>query len=246
MRRIVLLSLLVTASLEAQLSQKSADAIVPVVGSTRGQSNANFKTEVQLANPTDTRIDGWLIFHRQGQAGSVNDPVLRYELAPRATAAYADVLADLGATGLGSLDIFVDRGVVPAVVARAFDDQPAGTTGVTVPLVPFTAALTHGDSGTLVAPRDPVRFRFNVGIRSLDNGASIDVIVRDAGGAERKRQAMSYPATFFEQAPGNVFAGVALQANDSIEIRVISGGVVVYATAVDNQTNDSSIQVLKR
>lgn len=246
MRRIVLLTLLFTSATHAQLSPIGADAIVPVVGSTRGQSNANFKTELQLNNPTNAQITGWLIFHPMGQSASQSDPVLRYELAAHATRSFADVLADLGATGLGSLDVFVDRGVVPTVVARAYDDQTTGTTGVTVPLVPASAVLIRESVAALIAPRDTTRFRFNVGVRSLGDGATLNLITRNASGTQRHFRSVTYATNFFEQAPGDVFAGIALQPNDSIEIEVVTGSAIVYATSVDNQTNDSSLQLLRR
>ncbi|HUP59078.1 MAG TPA: hypothetical protein VNA69_01525 [Thermoanaerobaculia bacterium] len=246
MRRIVLLTLLFTFATSAQLSPKEADAIVPVVGSTRGQSNANFKTELQLHNPTSQQITGWLIFHPMGQPAAETDPVLRYDLAAHATRAYADVLAHLGATGLGSLDVFVDRGTLPTVVARAYDDQTTGTTGVTVPLVPSSAVLARAAIASLIAPRDTTRFRFNVGVRSLGDGATLRIVTRNAAGTQRHFRAVTYASNFFEQAPGNVFAGIALDANDSIAIEITAGSAIVYATSVDNQTNDSSLQLLRR
>src|SRR5688572_6898200 len=246
MKRLVLLTALVASAASAQLSEKPADAIVPVIGSTRGQSSSNFKTELQITNQTGSQMTGWLIFHPQGQSGSITDPVLRYELAAHATVAYADVVAALGTTGLGSLDVFVDRGQIPTIVARAFDDQATGTTGVAVPLVRTSAALGHDDTVALIAPRDLARFRFNIGLRSLANGVTLDLIVRDSAGAERHRKSVTYPATFFDQFPGDVFAGTQLRANDSIEIRIASGSAFIYATTVDNQTNDSSLQLLRK
>jgi hypothetical protein len=84
MKRLALLALLASSAAHADLTQKVADAIVPVVGSTRGQANAHFKTELQLTNATGQRMTGWLIFHPQGRSGSIADPVLAYELAPHA------------------------------------------------------------------------------------------------------------------------------------------------------------------
>jgi hypothetical protein len=57
---------------------------------------------------------------------------------------------------------------------------------------------------------------------------------------------VTYEANAFEQLPGDLFAGVALQANDSIHVRIAAGSAIVYATTVDNATNDSSLQVLRR
>jgi hypothetical protein len=123
----------------AQVSQKPADAIVPVVGSTQGQSNASFKTELQLTNTRDIASSGWLIYRPAGL-------VKRYELAAFATLSFADVIGE------------------------------------------------HA----------------------------------------------------FLQQPGNDFAGIALQRDDSIEVRIAAGSAIVYATTVDNVTNDGALQLLRR
>ena len=223
----------------AQVSEKPADLIVPIVGSTAGQSSAHFKTELQLTNATGSIASGWLVYRPHGL-------VHHYELAPRTTISFADVVEALGGTGLGSLDIFVDRGAAPTVVARAYDDQPTGTTGVTVPAIPSSAILIRGDSGTLIAPRDPARYRFNAGVRSLGSGATLELVVRAANGTVRNTRVVEFDEDAFKLDSGAGFAGIALGADDSIEVRINAGSAIVFATAVDNQTNDSSIQVLRK
>jgi len=223
----------------AQVSVKPADLIIPVVGSTQGQSNAHFKTELQLANPTASAMSGWLVLRPQQLAR-------RYDLAPHTTLSFADVVADLGVTGLGSMDVLVDRGDLPTIVARAYDDQPAGTTGVTVPVVRSGSILANGDRAALIVPRDLVRYRFNIGVRALESGVSLTLITRSAAGTERHRRIVSFPAHHFEQRPGDVFAETPLLADDLIEIELTAGSAIIYATTVDNVTNDSSIQVLTK
>ena len=231
--------LLLALPAAAQISVKPADAIVPVVGSTRGQSNANFKTELQLANGTDVPMAGWLVLHPQGNAR-------RYELQPHTTLSFSDVVADLGASGLGSLDVLTDRGLVPTIVARAFDDQPTGTTGVTVPAVAAFNVLGGIDVATLIVPHDLVKYRFNIGVRTLNAGASFEMIVRSTTGTERHRRILTFDEDHFEQQPGDLLAGTPLQPDDSIQIAIKSGSAIVYATTVDNRTNDSSIQIAAR
>jgi hypothetical protein len=235
----LLTPLLLTSTLFAQLSPKPADAVIPVVGSTRGQSNANFKTELQLANPGETTKAGWLVLRPQVIA-------LRYELPAHTTLTFADVVADLGASGLGSLDILADSGGVPTIVARAYDDQPTGTTGVSVPAIPAGDVLARADLGALIVPRDLVRYRFNVGVRALDNGTSLELTIRTPSGAQRAIRDVSFTANQFVQQSGDAFAGTVLQPNESIEIRIAAGSAIIYATTVDNATNDSSMQVLRR
>jgi hypothetical protein len=237
--RTLFLALLLAPTLLAQLSPKPADAIVPVVGSTRGQANANFKTELQMNNPSDVVMAGWLFLRPQGA-------VQRYELQPHTTISFADIVAEMGASGLGSLEILVERGRIPTIAVRAYDDQPAGTTGATIPVVAADAILARNDSAALIAPRDLVRYRFNAGVRALDNGATLELIVRAANGTERHRRTVAYPAHHFEQQSANLFAGIALQPDDSIEVVILAGAAIVYGSTVDNATNDSSVQVLMK
>ncbi len=223
----------------AQVAPKSADAIVPVVGSTAGQSNAHFKTELQMTNRADATSSGWLIYRPGGL-------FRRYELAAFATLSFADVVGEMGGSGLGSLDILIDSGPLPTIVARAYDDQPDGTTGVTVPAIPIEDVLANQEGGALIAPRDLVRYRFNIGVRALESGATLEITVRAKNGSVRHAHSLTYEAHQFEQQQGNTFAGIALQGDDSIDIRITAGSAIVYATTVDNVTNDGVIQILRR
>ena len=231
--------LLLAAPLAAQVSQQPASAIVPVVSSTRGASGSNFKTGLQMTNPTEKEMTGWLLLHPQEIA-------VRYELGPYATKSYDDFVAEIGGEGAGSLDLLIDAGELPTVVVRSFDDQPDGTNGVTVPLVPVEALLVSGDRAALIAPRDPIHFRFNIGVRSLNDGAGIDFIVRNAAGTERHRRFLDTGEHEFLQQPASQLLGITPDADDSIEVVIVSGSAVVYGATVDNRTNDATLQVLRR
>ena len=239
MKRAALLLVLLASPAQAQFSLEPADGIVPVVGSTRGASNANFKTELQLHNAGTTTATGWLVFIPHGG-------IQRYELAPHATLAFEDVIGAMSTTGLGSLDVIVDTGDLPTVVARAYDDQTTGTTGVSVPLIRPAEVLTSGDVRILLVPRDLARFRFNIGVRTLEQGATIELAIRNAAGTQRHFRAVTLAANAFQQQPADLFAGIALHAHDAIEVRLDAGSAIVYATTVDNQTNDSALQVLRK
>lgn len=237
---LVALAALVLAPLvHAQFSQRPPDAVVPVAGSTRGAAGSNFKTELQMTNVSETKMEGWLVL----QPGMT---ARRYEINPGATLSFTDVVAELGASGLVSIDILAERGPVPTIVARAYDDQPDGTTGVSVPAVRSAEILASGNIAALIVPRDLERYRFNIGARALTTGATLELTVRDASGVERHFADVVLSENAFTQQPGDVFAGTALRANDSIEVKVAVGSAIVYATTVDNRTNDSSIQVLRK
>lgn len=223
----------------AQISLRPADVIVPVVGSTAGQANAQFRTGLQLANPTGSSIGGWLVLRPHGL-------YVRYEIAARGTLSFADVVAEMGGSGLGSLDLLADGAVLPTIVARAYDDQPDGTTGVGVPAVPAAAAMGREERGLLITPRDLTRYRFNVGVRALTDGATLHVIVRSPEGMQRNARVLTLADDEFVQQPASDFAGIVVSANETIEVSVAAGSAIVYATTVDNQTNDGTLQLLHR
>jgi hypothetical protein len=232
--------LLFAAGAHAQFSTRAADATVPIVASTGGQSNASFKSEVQLANGSDELMTGWLYLRP-------HDIFRRYDLEPHTTIAFADVVVEMGATGVGSFDVFVDEGTLPTIVVRAYDDQPAGTTGVTVPALTPADILDRGEVRSLIAPAAlGPRFRFNIGVRAMEDGATLELTTFDATGAQRHFRTIQFPAHHFEQQPGNAMAGVELRGNDSIRVRIAEGSAIVYATSVDNVTNDSAMQILRR
>lgn len=235
----LLLLLAFAPLLSGQISLRPADVILPVVGSTAGQSGALFRTELQLANPTGSAIGGWFVLRPQGV-------FLRYDIPARGAISFADIVAEMGATGLGSLDLLVDRAIVPAIVARAYDDQPDGTTGVGIPAVPVADVPGREEGGLLIVPRDLTRYRFNIGVRALSTGATMNVIVRTAAGTQRNARVLAFDENAFVQQPANEFAGTTLAANETIEVAITAGSAIVYATTVDNQTNDGTLQILRK
>jgi hypothetical protein len=163
----------------------------------------------------------------------------------------ADVLPAMGvATGLGSLDVLIPVGGPTAAVAvvRVFNDAgAAGTSGFTEDFVIAEDVIGPGQSGYLIGPPDLAVYRFNVGVRTLGQGASMTVKVRNGAGAVTKTLTKSYAANFFEQTPADTFlGGPGLSGNQSLTIRVTAGSAIVYGATVDNRTNDSSFQRTQR
>jgi len=148
---------------------------------------------------------------------------------------------------LGSLDIMTTGDPVPIMAARVFADAGAnGTTGFFIdPLAP-EAALQGGDSGVIIAPADPLKARLNLGVRSLEAGASFQITVRNKNGVVRNTQTKTYGPTFFEQVNANSYVGVTLDGNDTITFSVNSGKAIIYGAQTDNKTQDPSVQYAKK
>ena len=224
-----------------------ASRILPVVGSTAGAAGSFFRTSVQLHNATASPMTGRVVFHPSGLSGTDSDPAVSYSLAPGQTQSIADLLPAMGRSGMGSADVEVTSGSVPAMTARVFNDAgAAGTTGFTEEPMRAGDALTPEVSGALLVPADPTRFRFNLGVRTLKAESTATLTLRDASGAVVKTLSREFPATFHEQRSAGEFLGVStLPAGGSIGISIDSGSAIFYGATVDNTTGDPSLQVAR-
>ncbi|MGI0149669.1 MAG: virginiamycin B lyase family protein, partial [Thermoplasmata archaeon] len=223
--------------------------ILPVVGSTPGANGTFFKTSVQLHNSTSSAISGRIVFHPSGVAGSDSDPSLSYSLAPGQTQSIADLLPAMGRSGLGSADIVVVSGSAPTASVRVFNDAgPAGTTGFTEEPMRPGDALFAGRQAVLVVPADLTAFRFNIGVRTLEEGASITLTSRDADGAILDRVLRSFPAVYHEQEGAGAFLRGGhheIPPGGTVTVVVNSGSAIVYGATVDNRTGDPSLQIAR-
>jgi hypothetical protein len=224
--------------------------IVTGVGSVHGAAGSNFKTAMQLVNPGLETIQGHLIFHPAGHPASANDPSIPYSIPGEQMVNFPDVVAAIGQSGLGSIDVKASSSYAPLVVTRVFNDGgAAGTAGFTEPLVRSgdEFVLNAPDQAWLVAPPDLTQFRWNIGIRTLADGASLRVRVFSAGGTLKKTLAVTYSSEQFDQkAAADFLGGVALSANDIVLIEALFGKAILYGVSVDNTTNDTSLQLANR
>ena len=256
MRRTPALSILLAvalagaASAQSELQTEVLARVVPVVGSTPGNNDSFFRTGLQLRNAGSASLSGKFVYHPAFGSSQPSDPSLPFTLPAGETISYADIVDEMGITGLGSLDLMLPpASASPVIVTRVFNDAgPAGTSGFNEEAVDPTQrgvgspVLTGTTLGILVAPSDLTRFRFNIGARSLASGVGITIILRDASGESVHIRQKSLDPNYFVQQPAADFLGVTLAPNDSIEFRIDRGSVILYGATTDNTTNDPSIQ----
>lgn len=234
-------------------ASESIVRVIPAVASTPGNFGSFFRTGVQLHNPWSSAVSGRFVYHQAGVSGLSTDPSLTFNVGPGQTVAYPDIVAAIGPTGLGSIDVVLPvSSQVPIIIARVFNDAgTSGTSGFTEDAInpdgggSDSPLLFAGSTGFLVAPADLTNFRFNIGVRTFLSGAFITFRVHDSTGALIHTVTKSYNPTYFEQQSSDSFLGITLVANDSIEVSVSSGSAVVYGATTDNTTNDPSIQFVK-
>ncbi len=226
--------------------------VIPVVGSLAGNFGSQFKTEMQFFNPQSTgSMTCKLVFHPAGVAGSSNDTTRLVILDPGEVFSTADVVAAMGQTGIGSLDVSVPANqAVPMLMTRVYNDAgSAGTSSLTEEAIPYTTSvdvdmnvLARGVTAFLVTPRDPNRTRFNIGIRTLYSGATIQVTVRNSDGTTVRTVSRTYTANYFVQTDAATFVGGPISGDQTVQITVSSGSAIVYGSSTDNTTNDPAIQ----
>jgi len=256
MRRRLLSSILASLALAAVAAAQSEfpneilSRVVPVVSSTPGNLGSYFRTGLQLRNAGGSPLNGRFVYHPANAPASVGDPSVSFNLPSGATKSYDDIVATLGLTGLGSLDLMLPpASASPVIVTRVFNDAgAAGSSGFTEEAVDpndsgvGSAVLTFHTTGVLVAPADLTAFRFNIGLRTLSSGAEITIRVRNAAGASTQLLQKSYSPNYFQQSTADALLLSPLSPDDSIEIFVGRGSLVIYGATIDNTTQDPSIQ----
>jgi hypothetical protein len=235
-------------------SSSPAAFVIPVAGSAPGSFGSFFRTGVQVLNTSGTGVAGRFIYHPAGVSGTASDPYLDFSIPSGATLSYADLVQTTGQTGLGSLDVVVPANGRVAIVTRVFNDAGAGgTSGFTevaagvcnsAPCPPGSGrSISVGPNGYLIAPADPSRFRFNIGVRTLELGAALHFDVYDASGRLVQSVNKAYGSNYFVLQTAEAFFGLPLAADYSVVITLTSGNAIVYGATIDNTTNDSSIQI---
>lgn len=223
--------------------------VVAAAGATQGVG-AFFRTAMQLTNSDGfSNAIGRLVYHPQGRPAASNDASLLFNIPPSGTVSFTDVITQMGLSGLGSMDVMMTQGPIPAITTRVFSDNgPAGTLGFTEDTIPPELALGVSQYAYLTLPADLTNFRMNIGVRSLSEGATITATYIDTGGhSSNSAPVKVYQPNYFEQVTLSDFLGTTIFApNGSIQIYVSAGSAIVYASTTDNRTSDSSIKFAGR
>jgi hypothetical protein len=235
-------------------------AIVPVAGSLTAADGSKFHTSLRL---TITGNDGFpstgrVIFHPQGIPASDSDPSIAYRLEtlpdfnqPGATQFWDDVVATIGASGLGSIDVVPDTPdngldpVVPAIDARVWNDVRGQINGATVQafrasdlLKPFSFAVR-----TFSVWTDGGKSRMNVGFRIVGpDYVTVQVLTH----GNTRRTITLAPNTLL-QMPIADLLGVPFTDGQQVTLILNFGeqnfktAAYVYYTITENSTNDPRV-----
>ena len=233
--------------MRASTSSLVFSGVLPAVGSTAGAGGSAFRTSFVLLNPWGTNsATVKLVFHPLGQAPTANDPSTTLTLDARHSKA-PDVMRLLGATGVGSVDVFTD-GATPVISARVYNETGNGTNGFTETIATAADTLGTAEAGFLNIPADLDKFRMNIGVRAMNDGASLICTAYDASFNKTAQLVKDYAPNVSELQSAANFFGVATPLSNAGMVRcyVNSGSAIVYGTVTDNTTNDSAYALAVR
>lgn len=212
-------------------------SIIPVVARLDGAHGSDFQTNMQLTNTEDFGVAGELLFH--GADGMTRRAT--YTLAAHETIEYDNALA-LVIPGAATVDVRPISGPAPRIITRIFDrSRNNDATGAIIEQVPVEDALRTGDRAVLIGSNDAQIARTNVGIRALEDSI-VRWTLRRADGDEAAVIGHGYTANQLAQYSISALFGVPSMSNDSIHVEVVSGSAIVYASTVNNVTQESSWQ----
>ena len=220
--------------------------VIPAAGSAPGGFGSFFRTEVTITNPSPYGMGVALVFHPAGRSAEPGDARRNTLLVGNESRTYTDIVATMGQTGLGSIDVQT-TGFTPVITTRVYNDGgPAGTAGFTEDVVTSYEAIQSGAYADFTIAADLTNYRVNVGTRTLGESTTFRVTVFDATGAPVGETAeRTVPANYFEQIPLSTFLhGVTPPAGGFARIHVTSGSAVFYSATNDNRTNDGSLKML--
>lgn len=219
-------------------------AVIPIAGSGPGANGGRFKTSLTLS-ATGAAERGRVIFHPAGATARADDPSIRYvfDEGVGQVMKFDDVVAAMGQSGVGSLDIVPDEGasdVLPAIDARLYNDTAAGTFGTVAPaLLPFD--FLQPPTLTVSVPPTDSQFRVNVGLRTLTDTHAM-VLVYGTSGRLRTFGSLAWPADYTILGPIAQIIGMPVDPGESVSI-FFEGAVIPFYTRTENRTNDPELFV---
>lgn len=224
--------------------------IVPIVGSARGANGSDFRTSLTLHHFPHTK--GRVYFRPVGTQPSAADPFVSYEFGDNGVPPYVihfdDVVAAMGASGMGSLEIVPDpktRLAVPEVEVRVYNVTANGTFGGRVPAIwapDWFRAPEMFPRVTLMVPPVQPNFRRNVGFRTL-TPVHYRVSMRTADGVNSSVAEGQAPANYTWFGSIEDLVGQPVPNDAELTVRIFAGIAIAFRTETENATNDPTVVV---
>jgi len=218
---------------------------VPTGAHLAGYGNVNWRTDVELHNPTQASVNYSIALLERDQANAAPF-VISGSLAPGASRRYVDtVFNDFGFQGAAALRVTAASGTL-AVTSRTYNQTDNGTYGQYVPGVPEYEAVPYGEEARLVQLGHDLStttgYRTNVGFVSAVNmPVTIEIKLFDASGASFGTLSYDLQPYEFKQIDKifrNVTNSAVADGYAILRTTTPGGRFLAYAAGIDNATGD--------
>ena len=209
-----------------------------------GVHGSVWRTDISLLNRSSGTATAELRFRRSD--GDAETLVINVSECEHVVV--SDVVAQMGMTGSGSIEVFSDQPLLAS--SRTYNASQEGTFGLFLDGISTRESAAIGDTVWLSQLRQNSAFRTNVGLlNSGDTTARVRLYLYDGSGAElaSRRRVLEPYAWLQLQEPFSHLAGRNDIDSGYLRIEVELGdGVIAYASVIDNATNDGTAISMKR
>jgi hypothetical protein len=209
-----------------------------------GVQGSVWRTDLTLLNRSGETAAAEIVFHRDN--GDTASRVV--DVSEGEQASIRDVVAEMGLSGSGALEIKANQPLL--IASRTYNEGGAGTFGLFIDGIPDHRMADKGDTVWLPQLQQNNSFRTNLGL--VNSGATrsrIRIALHDKTGAEISviRKTLDPDGWLQIQRPYSKFAGRNDIEAGYARVDVESGGgVIAYASVIDNSTNDGTAITMKR
>lgn len=216
------------------------DLLVPAFVRAAGANGARYETALTVGNLSDDV----LLLEALLLDGSSTPFLLTFPARTSRELGPDELLAGTPAGPVAApLRLRVVSGSAAAVAAsaRVFNTTAAGTYGLSFPVLPAgESVLARGASALLFGPRDPRSERLNLSLFAPFEASAVEVSIADRSGSVRRQLRVDLVPLHRAQLDDLLATD---EAGASLRIRVLSGRVQLYGTAVSNGTTNDPWRV---
>ena len=224
-------------------------SVVAAAAHTKGAGGSQWVTDLSIANPGDVETEVTVHVQRW-QTDAINPETRSWSLTAGHSIELRDVLAsEFAIDGNATLRIASDRPVV--TVSRTYNDTPSGTFGQLVPGFDISAdrILRPGTVGHLLQLEESGTNgrRTNLGLVNTKE-APVDVELRfiDEDGllvGVIEQQLPPFDSVQLNRVLRSVSGTGLRNVRGEVRVKSATGGVIAFATSVDNRSGDPVMQI---
>ena len=208
-----------------------------------GKGTAYYRTDLTLANPSNSSANITLKFLGNNVDGSSGAEKTYPPIPPKNSVTFKDVLASVFNVGTGFGAIKIDStnpGL--AILSQTYTAGSGGTFGQSVPAMGMEHRITAGNLGAISGVRQDAQFRTNLIMANVKPAnLDVDVTVVSEGGIALGHKHIVLLPFGMTQFSGLSSLGVNSDVRGAyflLSTPTAGGDFAAYASVIDNQTND--------